>query len=129
MTKMNVTVVQTDIVWEDKKANITKLEKCLNELKGTTDIAILPEMFATGFSMNCEAVAEPIDGEVMHALQRLAQSTGIAHWWEASTVKSKESTSTAPSSSHHRTSAISTTSATCSAWEKKRTISVRAANN
>jgi omega-amidase len=78
MTKMNVTVVQTDIVWEDKKANIAKLEKCLNELKGTTDIAILPEMFATGFSMNCEAVAEPIDGEVMHALQRLAQSTGIA---------------------------------------------------
>jgi Predicted amidohydrolase len=46
-----VTLVQTDLQWEDKEANLRRLEEKIMQLKEKTEIVVLPEMFSTGFSM------------------------------------------------------------------------------
>jgi omega-amidase len=55
---MKISILQTDIAWEDKSGNFTKIEKSLPLLTGS-DIVILPEMFNTGFTMNTEGMGEP----------------------------------------------------------------------
>ncbi len=50
---MNIVAVQLDSVWEDPRANFEKVERML-AAKPTTEglLIVLPEMFATGFSMD-----------------------------------------------------------------------------
>lgn len=58
---LRVTLVQTDIYWEDIPANLASLEEKLAQLNGSSDLIILPEMFSTGFSMEPEKIAEPLN--------------------------------------------------------------------
>ena len=60
---MQVFGVQFDIAWEDKAANYARVRTLIagaNPPAGS--LLVLPEMFATGFSMNVDAVAEAVDG-------------------------------------------------------------------
>src|SRR5699024_6284013 len=55
------TLVQPDLRWEDPSENRRRLEEMLGDLNGdATDLIVLPEMFATGFTMNSRAMAEPM---------------------------------------------------------------------
>lgn len=56
---MRITLVQSDIIWEDKFKNLSKYEELISAIPSDTDIIILPEMFNTGFSMNPERLCEP----------------------------------------------------------------------
>lgn len=50
---MNLAAVQFDIVWEDKPANFSRVRSLLAEARPAPgSLIVLPEMFATGFSMN-----------------------------------------------------------------------------
>ncbi len=49
---MKITLIQPDIIWENKLRNLERIEELISESPGETDIIILPEMFNTGFSMN-----------------------------------------------------------------------------
>ncbi|NDV65938.1 amidohydrolase [Bacteroides sp. 224] len=69
---MRVTILQTDISWENKQENLLKLQKHLEKLRGTTNLVVLPEMFSTGFSMNSRQLAEPIDGPTIQTLREWA---------------------------------------------------------
>ncbi|MDR0892231.1 MAG: amidohydrolase [Mediterranea sp.] len=75
---MNLSIIQTDIVWEDKAENLRRLHGKLESLAGTTDLAVLPEMFSTGFSMQSEALAEPVDGPTLTTLRQWAGELGMA---------------------------------------------------
>lgn len=55
---MKLTVVQTDIFWEDKTRNLERLGEIIASVPSGTDIVILPEMFNTGFSMNTAELSE-----------------------------------------------------------------------
>ncbi len=55
---MKISLVQYDIVWEDKEANFERIERIISGSKWETDIIVLPEMFSTGFSMNAQVLAE-----------------------------------------------------------------------
>ena len=62
---MNIICCQLDIVWEDKGANLAKVQKLLaqaNPVAGS--LVVLPEMFATGFSMNVTGICEGTPPEV-----------------------------------------------------------------
>ena len=72
MTQLRLTLIQTDIIWENKKENLRLLRNRLEKLSGTTEIVVLPEMFSTGFSMNCEKLAEPTTGETIQTVKELA---------------------------------------------------------
>jgi predicted amidohydrolase len=75
---MRVACCQFDIAWEDKPANYQRVAQRVREAKlapGT--LLLLPEMFATGFSMNAETIAETVDGPTAQFLARLARESGI----------------------------------------------------
>ena len=76
MEPLRVTLVQTDLVWENPEANLRLLEKKLQPLAGSTDLVILPEMFTTGFSMHSEALAEDMDGPALRWMQSMASALG-----------------------------------------------------
>lgn len=61
MSQLKVSLVQCDLRWEDPAANHRHLEEQLGALGGReTDVIVLPEMFATGFTMNSREMAEPM---------------------------------------------------------------------
>lgn len=75
---MRVTLLQTDIAWEDKQENLRRLRQNLEKLQGETDLLVLPETFATGFTMNVSKLAEPVGGFTIGLLQQYASKYGVA---------------------------------------------------
>ncbi|WP_447893477.1 amidohydrolase [Vreelandella sp. GE22] len=62
MTELRTSLVQCDLRWEDPAANHAHLEELLGELDSRdTDLIVLPEMFATGFTMNSREMAQPME--------------------------------------------------------------------
>jgi omega-amidase len=75
---MKIACCQTDIVWENKTANYERARTLLAAAKlpaGT--LVLLPEMFATGFSMNVAAVREGDASETEQFLACTARELGI----------------------------------------------------
>ena len=75
---MKVALLQYPIAWADKETNLHLAEERIAALAGKADVAVLPEMFATGFCTDHPELAETIDGEIMTTLQRLADQYEIA---------------------------------------------------
>lgn len=75
---MRICLIQSDITWEHKNANLLYYESLLSGLTGKTDLAVLPEMCTTGFSMNTEQLAETLEGETITAFKRMAACFGFA---------------------------------------------------
>lgn len=73
---MKVYAFQTNIVWEDKEANFQKIEQLTKQVSPTEgSLLLLPEMFATGFSMNASLTQEPSDGPTTDFLKKWATTT------------------------------------------------------
>lgn len=63
-SSLRVSLVQSELIWEDRSANLQQLAQKLSQLSsGQTDLVVLPEMFTTGFSMRAPQLAEPTRGE------------------------------------------------------------------
>ncbi len=75
---MRIALLQYPIAWADKATNLRLTEERIAALAGKTDVAVLPEMFATGFCTDHPDLAENMDGEIMTTLQRLADQYEIA---------------------------------------------------
>ncbi|MDO8965363.1 amidohydrolase [Algoriphagus sp.] len=73
--EIRIALVQTDLHWEDKTANLAMLEEKIWGLKGNADLIILPEMFPTGFSMDASKLAEPMNLTVCKWMKQLAAQT------------------------------------------------------
>ena len=58
-----VSCIQTELVWENIDKNLDNFEDKLNQISSETEIVVLPEMFTTGFTMNAQEMAEPMDGK------------------------------------------------------------------
>ncbi len=59
---LHITLIQPDIVWEEKTTNLQQYEAMIAAINGRKQVVVLPEMFSTGFSMAPERLAEPMDG-------------------------------------------------------------------
>jgi predicted amidohydrolase len=77
MRNLNIALVQTELTWQDPPANRARLERAVEEARGA-DLVLLPEMFATGFTMEPQACAEDMDGPTVEWLRAQAASTGAA---------------------------------------------------
>lgn len=56
---MKIALAQTDIIWEDKKANLEMAEAFVKRAaEEKVDLILFPEMSLTGFTMNVEALGE-----------------------------------------------------------------------
>jgi omega-amidase len=80
-TSLSVTLVQPNLVWENKSANLAKIEGMLDNI-GQTDLIVLPEMFTTGFTMNVETLAETMQGQTVNWLKEKARQ------WQSAIVGS-----------------------------------------
>lgn len=72
MQNLKVTLVQTDLVWENPQQNLLNLNQKLEGLKGVQDLIVLPEMFTTAFSLENKAFAEEMNGQSVSWLVRKA---------------------------------------------------------
>ena len=77
MPAPNIFCVQFDIAWEDKTANYRKVESLLAAASPTPgSLVVLPEMFATGFSMNLPVTRQGAAREDEAFLAGLARKYG-----------------------------------------------------
>lgn len=75
---LRVAALQYDIAWEDREANWQRVR---DGVVGAVDqgvrLVVLPEMFASGFSMNTAIIGEPVDGPSSAFLREVAIEHGI----------------------------------------------------
>ncbi len=72
MEDLTVSLIQTDLHWEERDANLAMFEEKIWNLE-ETDLIVLPEMFTTGFSMNSEKLAEPAGGKTFKWMRQMAK--------------------------------------------------------
>lgn len=75
---MYISMIQSSLQWENAEANRDMFASKIASLKGSTDLVVLPEMFTTGFSMNAETLAEPMDGPTMDWMKRISSDINAA---------------------------------------------------
>ena len=76
---MKIALLQYPIEWANPKVNVGLLNERLAAIAGQVDIAVVPEMFSTGFCTDRPGLAEEWgQGEVYHALQRMADTYQMA---------------------------------------------------
>ena len=75
---MKVALLQYPIAWADKETNLRLAEQRIAALAGKADVAVLPEMFATGFCTDHPELAETVDGDIIRRLQAVADQSGVA---------------------------------------------------
>ena len=75
---MRVALLQYPIAWADKETNLRLAEQRIAALAGKADVAVLPEMFATGFCTDHPELAETMDGDIVRRLQAVADKTDVA---------------------------------------------------
>jgi omega-amidase len=75
---MTITLLQTNLFWEDQTANLAHFNQLIANIDTATDLIILPEMFTTGFSMRPESLAEPTEGLAWQYMRQWAQTKDAA---------------------------------------------------
>ena len=75
---MKVALLQTNIEWENKAANLKRAGEMISALPDAVRLVVLPEMFNTGFSMHTSVVAEDENGETVAWLTATAKRHNIA---------------------------------------------------
>ena len=74
---MKIALCQIDIRWMSPAENLARLEELFDSFEGV-DLALLPEMFATGYAVDSGSVAEPEGGEVSGWMSRMAARYDMA---------------------------------------------------
>ena len=79
---LKLAAISQHIVWENKSENFKIVESLLSQLKGGTDLVVLPECFSTGFTMNtalCETEAESLSkGGSLNFLKEMGSKYNVA---------------------------------------------------
>jgi len=67
MQNLKVTLIQTNIIWENIALNLTTYESeyLLKIKKDSTDLILFPELFTTGFTMNTKTYSESMTGKTI----------------------------------------------------------------
>jgi predicted amidohydrolase len=77
MQDLKITLIQSDIHWEDIEANLAMFEEKIWQISGTsTDVIVLPEMFTTGFTMAAPKLAEHMNMRTTKWMKQMADQTG-----------------------------------------------------
>jgi len=77
MSTLTITIIQSNLHWENKAANLAMFESKINSIKGKTEIVVLPEMFSTGFSMQPDKLAETMEGDTVQWMKKVAAQKKI----------------------------------------------------
>lgn len=75
MQDLKVTLIQSPMHWQNVDANLAMFEEKIWQINEQTDIIVLPEMFTTGFSMESEKLAEPMNFKAFKWMKQMAAQT------------------------------------------------------
>jgi predicted amidohydrolase len=70
MQDLKVTLIQSDLAWEDIDSNLAKFDAEITAIEEDTRLLVLPEMFSTAFTMNAAALAQDMNGSAARWLQK-----------------------------------------------------------
>ena len=76
MQDLKITLVQSDLHWEDAEANLSAFEEKIWRINGATDVIVLPEMFTTGFTMAAAKLGEMMNMRTFKWMKQVADQTG-----------------------------------------------------
>ncbi len=65
MQDLKVTLIQSELVWEDIDSNLAGFNSRIDAIEEDTHLIVLPEMFSTGFTMNAPALAQDMKGSAV----------------------------------------------------------------
>lgn len=72
MQDLNVSIIQSDLIWKDVEANLASFEYEIEQIPDGVDLIVLPEMFNTGFVVDPETVFEEMEGITMQWMRSQA---------------------------------------------------------
>ena len=84
--KLKISLIQYNVIWEDAEANYSYLDKLLANHQ--SDIILLPEMFASGFSMSVDKIGEKPFGPTFEWMRNKANTLNCAIAGSVSTLES-----------------------------------------
>ena len=70
---LNITLIQSDLFWENVDSNLSSFEKLISNIK-VTDIILLPEMFNTSFCPQSNHLAESMDGKTISWMKEISKT-------------------------------------------------------
>lgn len=73
MNDLKISIIQSDLHWENKEENLKMFSQKMASISEPTDLIVLPEMFTTGFSMRPELLAEPMSGNAVSWMKEKAK--------------------------------------------------------
>jgi predicted amidohydrolase len=76
MRDLTISLIQTDLKWEDNDANLAIMNDRISRIEEKPDLIILPEMFNTGFTMNAVNLAQSMSGSAVVWLKQTACRLG-----------------------------------------------------
>ena len=62
MQNIKVTLIQTELIWEDIASNLSMFDTLIEDIRDDTQLVVLPEMFTTGFTMNAAHLSQDMEG-------------------------------------------------------------------
>lgn len=77
MPSLTITLIQSDIFWEDKKANLKSFSQKINSITERSQLIVLPEMFSTGFSADTD-LAESEEDITLNWMRQTCITKGVA---------------------------------------------------
>ena len=77
MLPLTITLIQANLHWENKVANLDMFRQKIESLQQKTEVVVLPEMFSTGFSMKPEGLAENMDGPTLQWMKEIAAKNNM----------------------------------------------------
>lgn len=77
MSTLTITLVQTNLFWEEKTTNMRLIGEKIRNIGQHTEVVVLPEMFNTGFSMNAKGLAETMNGETVNWMRETSREMGV----------------------------------------------------
>ncbi|MGG5507019.1 MULTISPECIES: nitrilase family protein [unclassified Myroides] len=75
---MKIALIQAPLAWEDVQQNTAYFKDQLHQIERGTDLVVLPEMFASGFTMHPERVFMTMQDKFIEELQSCCKSLDFA---------------------------------------------------
>lgn len=70
--KLKIAIVQTNLIWKDKRANLSNIEDMINGVVEPVDVFVLPELFNTAFCIDDVMLAEDNNGKTIQWMLQMA---------------------------------------------------------
>ena len=78
MKTLHTALLQTNLHWHNPAENQFTFEQLIEKLPKAVNLIVLPEMWATGFTMTPKEVAEPMSGSSVAWMQHMAEQHNAA---------------------------------------------------